>query len=38
MSNTQPWSQQAWSAADHIYREILDLPFVKQLADGSLPR
>ena len=36
MSKDTPWSQQAWQKADHIYRQILELPFVKKLADGSL--
>lgn len=38
METTTKWSEQAWSAADHIYRAILDLPFVRELAAGTLPR
>lgn len=36
MANPELWSQQAWRKAEHIYRAILDLPFVRQLADGTL--
>lgn len=36
MENKKLWSAQAWAKADHIYKEILELPFVKQLADGTL--
>lgn len=38
MDNTVKWSQQAWEKADHIYKAILDLPFVTKLADGTLDR
>lgn len=38
MTPTDIWSQQAWNAADHIYKEIIRHPFVLQLADGTLPR
>lgn len=38
MGTTPKWSELAWTAADHIYRAILDLPFVRELADGTLPR
>ena len=38
MEQSIKWSQQAWLAAEHIYKEILQLPFVKQLADGTLSR
>ncbi len=31
------WSEEAWEAASEAYREILELPFLKELADGSLP-
>lgn len=31
------WSEEAWHAAEPVYRSILELPFVKQLADGTLP-
>lgn len=38
MSNhkTDKWSAETWMQADPIYRSILELPFVKQLADGTL--
>lgn len=32
------WSEEAWEAAGPAYEAILALPFIKQLADGSLPR
>ena len=35
---TAKWSQQAWNKADHIYKAILELPFVRELADGTLDR
>ena len=38
MTSTSSWSQLAWNEADHIYRAILELPFVRQLADGTLSR
>lgn len=31
------WSQQAWLAAESVYQAILKLPFLHELADGSLP-
>lgn len=31
------WSEEAWQAAEAIYEKILELPFVKELADGTLP-
>jgi len=37
MSNKK-WSEEAWEQADHIYRAILELPFVRQLAAGTLDR
>lgn len=33
-----PWSKQAWKAAEPAYQLILKLPFLTELADGSLPR
>ena len=30
------WSEEAWSKADYIYQSILKLPFVRELAAGSL--
>ncbi len=32
------WSQQAWQAAEPVYQAILRLPFVRELADGTLPQ
>lgn len=32
------WSDEAWQLAEPIYNEILKLPFVLELADGSLNR
>lgn len=32
------WSEEAWQQAEPIYKSILDLPFVKELADGTLSR
>ncbi|MDE6545856.1 MAG: TenA family protein [Paramuribaculum sp.] len=32
------WSEEAWEQADHIYRAILELPFVRELAAGTLDR
>jgi len=31
------WSHEAWNASQHIYEAILELPFLKELADGTLP-
>ena len=31
------WSQEAWNASENIYNTILQLPFIKELADGTLP-
>ena len=33
-----PWSEEAWKASESIYNAILDLPFIKELADGTLSR
>lgn len=35
---TRKWSGQAWAAATPVYDAILEMPFVKELADGTLPR
>lgn len=32
------WSEEAWMAAETVYGEILQLPFIRELADGSLSR
>ena len=31
------WSDEAWSEIEGIYESILNLPFVKELAEGTLP-
>ena len=31
------WSEEAWKASEDIYEKILQHPFVKGLADGTLP-
>lgn len=31
------WSQEAWAAAQPTYNKILEHPFVRQLAEGTLP-
>lgn len=36
MQNDTKWSEQAWKAAEPIYKAILELPFIKQLTDGTL--
>jgi len=30
------WSDEAWASAEHIYNEIIRLPFVRELAAGTL--
>lgn len=32
------WSDEAWMAATPVYNKILEHPFIKELADGTLPR
>lgn len=32
------WSDEAWTAAAPYYSKILELPFIKGIIDGSLPR
>lgn len=32
------WSQEAWQAALPLYNAILELPFIKELIAGTLPR
>jgi len=32
------WSEEAWLAAEPIYNKILELPFIKELSEGTLPR
>ena len=36
MVNTSSWTRQAWDAALPIYNQILDHPFIKELAAGTL--
>lgn len=36
--SVKKWSDEAWDSAAHIYEAILNLPFVKELADGTLAR
>jgi len=31
------WSENAWQSIDEIYRSILQMPFIEELSDGSLP-
>lgn len=38
MKSNPKWSDQAWAAAEHIYNAILDEPFIKELAAGTLPK
>lgn len=33
----QSWSQEVWRASSGIYEAILKQPFIKELADGTLP-
>ena len=32
------WSQEAWQTALPLYNQILQLPFIKELIAGTLPR
>lgn len=36
MGTDKKWSEQAWAAARPVYEAILELPFVKELAAGTL--
>ncbi len=36
--DTDKWSQVAWKAATPYYVKILELPFIKGIIDGTLPR
>lgn len=31
------WSAKAWNAIDDVYANIIDMPFIKELTEGSLP-
>jgi thiaminase/transcriptional activator TenA len=32
------WSEQTWNTIGECYQSILDMPFIKELSDGSLPQ
>ncbi|ASW74535.1 transcriptional regulator [Chryseobacterium piperi] len=32
------WSEQTWQAIEERYQSILEMPFIKELSDGSLPQ
>ncbi|WP_250252897.1 thiaminase II [Chryseobacterium sp. Marseille-Q3244] len=32
------WSEQTWNAIEKHYQSILDMPFIKELSDGTLPQ
>ncbi len=32
------WSEQTWQTIEERYQSILDMPFIKELSDGSLPQ
>ena len=34
----EKWSEKAWKEVEPIYRAILDHPFVRELAEGTLNR
>ena len=36
--HTSSWSHTAWQTALPVYEAILQLPFVRELADGTLSR
>lgn len=36
MKTTESWTKHAWTAASGIYTDIIEHPFIKELADGSL--
>lgn len=38
MNKDNRWSEEAWRKAEPTYQAILDLPFIKELAAGTLPR
>lgn len=37
MTSDSKWSDVAWNAALPIYKKILELPFIRELSDGTLP-
>lgn len=32
------WSEQTWQTTEHHYQSILEMPFIKELSDGTLPQ
>ena len=32
------WTTQAWKSIDSIYQQIVDMPFIEQLSNGTLPK
>lgn len=36
MANAKSWTSQAWEAAADIYKDIIEHPFIKELAAGTL--
>lgn len=32
------WSEQTWQTIEHHYQSILEMPFIKELSDGTLPQ
>ena len=36
MANANSWTSEAWKAAEDIYKDILEHPFIKELAAGTL--
>lgn len=32
------WSEYTWKQIEEYYQSILNMPFVKELAEGSLPK
>lgn len=38
MNQQTKWSEEAWQSAAHIYKAITEMPFIKELAAGTLPQ
>ena len=36
MANSRSWTREAWKAAEPIYQDIINHPFIKELAAGTL--
>lgn len=36
METKHSWSREAWAAAEPVYKAILELPFIKELSEGTL--